>query len=158
MQWQQDVLRVLRHIKALSLSPGDAPALLSCCTELQCLLATAADWGCLQDWLYSSPGLGAGATAPVPPRAAAAAASTQEARSTMAGDVQLQPVLRRSLGSSRTCSAAGRQDSPAAGAAAALSQDLRAEVLQTLLRLVDSKKPDVLVKVRLSLNLRECGT
>lgn len=152
LQWQQDVLRVLRHIKTLSLSPGDAPALLSCCTELQCLLATASDWGYLQDWLYTSPGLGTGVAGPAP--LAAAAASMQEASSTAAADVQLQPVLRRSLGSSRTCSTAGQQDSPAG----ALSQDLRAEVLQTLLRLVDSKKPDVLVKVRRCLNLPVCGT
>lgn len=117
-QWRRDVLRILQQVQALSLSPTDAPALLQHCSDLQCLLATAADnWGCLQDWL-----------------------STASAQNAVGAAGQLQPCVSRSLTSSRHVGSASLQETVGA--------DLQALLLQTLVRLVDSKKPDVLVKVR----------
>lgn len=122
--WRRDVLQALQQIQALSLSPTDAPALLQHCSDLQCLLATAADWGYLQEWL-----------GPVQAQGCRAAAPT----------TQLQPCVSRNLTSSRTVSSSsskgsrdGVQDTGA---------DLQGALLQALVRLVDSKKPDVLVKV-----------
>lgn len=108
--WHDSVLQSLAHIQRLSLSPCDAPALLQHCADLQCLLATAADWGVLQTWLVSTPS-----------RAAAAAAAASDSVAT--SHSSLQP----------------------SGSSAA---DLRSVLVQSLVRLVDSKKPDVLVKVR----------
>lgn len=114
-RWRRDVLRVLGHVQALSLSPVDAPVLLQHCSNLQCLLATAADWGCLQEWVSAAPAQGA------------------------AGAQQLQPCVSKSLSSRRTVgNSSGPQDTGA---------DLQGILLQSLVRLVDSKKPDVLVKV-----------
>jgi hypothetical protein len=120
-------LQTLQHIQALSLSPTDAPALLQHCSSLQCLLATAADWGCLQDWL-----------GPVQVQGCAAAAAT----------TQLQPCISRSFTNSRTVGSSGSSKG-SRGGVQDTGADLQGVVLQALVRLVDSKKPDVLVKVRL---------
>jgi hypothetical protein len=118
-QWQQSVLSILQQIQALSLSPTDAPAVLKHCSQLQCLLDTAADWGCLQEWLHPAP--------------------------LQTGASQLQPCVSRNLSSSnRAISGGGNQHGRPQGLG---EHDLHAVLMQTLVRLVDSRKPDVLVKV-----------
>lgn len=117
-QWRRDVLRILQQVQALSLSPSDAAALLQHCSGLQCLLATATD-----NWGCLQDWL---STAPAQNAAGAAG--------------QLQPCVSRSLTSSRHVGSASLQET--------VGVDLQALLLRTLVRLADSKKPDVLVKVR----------
>jgi hypothetical protein len=52
--WRRDVLSVLQRLQGMALSTSDAPAMLLACSELQCLLDTAADLGALQAGLAAA--------------------------------------------------------------------------------------------------------
>jgi len=124
-QWQQSILQVVQRMQALSLSPADAAALLQCCVQLQCLLDTAADWGCLQQWLELP--------------------SAQAAQ----GMSRLHPSADTAvIASSSSTSSASSHDGSLSGTRAGSLQGLHGTLLQALVRLVDSKKADVLVKVK----------